>query len=211
MELSLLYPPEWVQYARCGGDPDPDRFFPDADRDESDLAGLTERQRRTVRRKRREAVRAFCNGCRVQRECLDYAIENDEPVGMWGGLTRQERDALRRDAPATPASGAVTDVTDEQLTEAAYKHETYQKAAASLGMTRDEYLERVKAAGLWSWWNRPFTPHEKALVFTDRREMTLEALARQLQRSRAQLVNALQTRRRQLRRQARREKEDNGQ
>lgn len=209
MGLSLLYPPEWVQYARCGGDPDPDRFFPDADRDESDLAGLTERQRRTVRRKRREAVRAFCNGCRVQQECLNYALANDEPVGVWGGLTRQERDALQRDAHVAPDT--VTDVTDEQLTEAAYKHETYQKAAASLGITRDEYLERVKAAGLWSWWNRPFTPHEKSLVFTDRRELTLEALARQLQRSRAQLVNALQTRRRQLRRQARRETEDNGQ
>lgn len=208
MELSLLYPPEWVQYARCGGDPDPDRFFPDVDRDEDDLAGLTERQRRTVRRKRREAVRAFCNGCRVQQECLAYAIENDEPVGMWGGLTRQERDALQRDAPATSVSGTVT---DEQLTEAAYKHETYQKAAASLGMTRDEYLERVKAAGLWAWWNRPFTPHEASLVFTDRRELTLEELARQLQRSRAQIINALQTRRRQLRRQARREKEDSGQ
>lgn len=208
MELSLLYPPEWVQYARCGGDPDPDRFFPDADdRDEDDLAGLTERQRRTIRRKRREAVRAFCNGCRVQQECLNYALENDEPVGMWGGLTRQERDALRRGTPAASVAGPVT---DEQLIEAAYKHETYQQAAASLGMTRDEYLDRVKAAGLWSWWNRPFTPHEASLVFTDRREMTLEELARQLQRSRAQIINALQTRRRQLRRQARQEK-DNGQ
>lgn len=207
MELSLLYPPEWVVYARCGGDPDPDRFFPDVDRDEDDLAGLTERQRSTVRRQRREAVRAFCNGCRVQQECLNYAIENDEPVGMWGGLTRQERDALQRGAPAAPVPGAVT---DEQLTEAAYKHETYQQAATSLGMTRDEYLKRVKAAGLWARWNRPFTPYESALVFTDRRELTLEELARQLQRSRAQIINALQTRRRQLRRQARQEK-DNGQ
>lgn len=203
----LMYPPEWVSRARCGGDPDPDRFFPDVDRDESDMDGLTEHQRSAVRRERRQAVRAFCNGCLVKAECLSYALENDERVGMWGGLTRQERVALQSDACIEPVADTVT---DEQLIEAAYKHETYRKAAVSVGMTRDEYMARVEAAGLLAWWNRPFTPYESALVFSDTRELTIEELARQLQRSRVRLTAARQTRRRQLQRRAQRE-EDSGQ
>ena len=206
MEL-LTYPPPWVSRARCGGDPDPDRFFPDVDRDESDMDGLTEHQRSAIRRERRQAVRAFCNGCLVKTECLSYALENDERVGMWGGLTRQERVALQHEMLIEPVADTVT---DEQLIEAAYKHETYRKAAASVGMTRNEFMSRVEAAGLLAWWNRPFTPHESSLVFSDARELTLEELARQLQRSRARLTAALQTRRRQIQRRAQRE-EDSGQ
>lgn len=41
-------------------------------------------------------AKALCARCPVQRECLDGALERDEPYGVWGGLTRQERLKLRR-------------------------------------------------------------------------------------------------------------------
>lgn len=36
-------------------------------------------------------ARAFCNRCPVRNLCLDYAIENEELIGMFGGLTPKER------------------------------------------------------------------------------------------------------------------------
>lgn len=32
-----------------------------------------------------------CRNCRVRRQCLEYALENDERYGIWGGLTAKER------------------------------------------------------------------------------------------------------------------------
>jgi WhiB family redox-sensing transcriptional regulator len=38
----------------------------------------------------REA-KAVCFGCPVRETCLEFAIENGERFGVWGGLTPQER------------------------------------------------------------------------------------------------------------------------
>lgn len=43
----------------------------------------------------REA-RAWCNSCPVQPECAAYAFDNAFTDGMYGGLTPEERRALRR-------------------------------------------------------------------------------------------------------------------
>lgn len=32
------------------------------------------------------AARAKCNACPVRRECLRYAVDNDERWGIWGGV-----------------------------------------------------------------------------------------------------------------------------
>jgi hypothetical protein len=56
--------------------------------------------------------------CPVRQECLDYAEANDEPTtdriggGIWGGLQRRERRALRRSGwrPGMPAP-AVPELT----------------------------------------------------------------------------------------------------
>lgn len=37
------------------------------------------------------AAKAVCGGCPVADECLAYALANQEPVGVWGGLTVEER------------------------------------------------------------------------------------------------------------------------
>lgn len=42
------------------------------------------------RREQRLAVEV-CTGCRVRVDCLTYAIAAQEPAGIWGGLTTEER------------------------------------------------------------------------------------------------------------------------
>lgn len=39
-------------------------------------------------------ARAICNECPVKKECLTYAIENDE-VGVWAGTTTNQRRKIR--------------------------------------------------------------------------------------------------------------------
>jgi hypothetical protein len=43
---------------------------------------------------RRRAIQ-ICQRCPVRVECLAYAIDSDEQYGVWGGLTVDERRALR--------------------------------------------------------------------------------------------------------------------
>ena len=45
----------------------------------------------------REAKR-ICSTCEVRRECLEFALENDERFGIWGGLSEPERRRLKRAA-----------------------------------------------------------------------------------------------------------------
>jgi WhiB family transcriptional regulator, redox-sensing transcriptional regulator len=44
----------------------------------------------------REAKR-ICQLCEMRATCLEYALENDERFGVWGGLSEKERLDLRRD------------------------------------------------------------------------------------------------------------------
>jgi WhiB family transcriptional regulator, redox-sensing transcriptional regulator len=42
--------------------------------------------------------RALCaqTDCEVRAECLEYALENDERFGIWGGLSERERRRIKR-------------------------------------------------------------------------------------------------------------------
>jgi WhiB family transcriptional regulator, redox-sensing transcriptional regulator len=68
--------PTWQRSANCLG-VDPDLFFPER-------GGST-----------REA-KEVCRGCVVRQECLQYALDNSEKFGIWGGLSERERRRLRR-------------------------------------------------------------------------------------------------------------------
>ena len=43
----------------------------------------------------REAKR-ICAMCEMRSVCLEYALNNDERFGVWGGLSEKERLSLRR-------------------------------------------------------------------------------------------------------------------
>ena len=45
----------------------------------------------------REAKKV-CQGCPVQAECLEYALENNEQFGIYGGLSARERQRMKREA-----------------------------------------------------------------------------------------------------------------
>jgi WhiB family redox-sensing transcriptional regulator len=43
----------------------------------------------------REAKR-ICGMCPIRDACLEYALDNDERFGVWGGLSEKERLEIRR-------------------------------------------------------------------------------------------------------------------
>lgn len=71
----------WQHRAACR-DADPDLFFPLAREDAETLLQI-------------EAAKAYCRTCPVDKECLGHALAHGS-VGIWGGLTDAERDAVRR-------------------------------------------------------------------------------------------------------------------
>lgn len=42
------------------------------------------------------AAKKLCRTCPVITECLEYALENGEMFGIWGGMSTNERLKLRR-------------------------------------------------------------------------------------------------------------------
>ena len=66
----------WQDQALCA-QTDPEAFFPEK-------GGST-----------REAKKV-CASCEVRTQCLEYAIENDERFGLWGGLSERERRRLKK-------------------------------------------------------------------------------------------------------------------
>ena len=66
----------WQDEGNCLG-ADPDLFFP------SPGDSL-------------KAAKAVCNSCVVRAECLEYALENGEKYGIWGGMSERERRRIRR-------------------------------------------------------------------------------------------------------------------
>lgn len=72
---------DWRHHALCR-DEDPELFFP---------VGTTGPAARQVDR-----AKAICARCPVTQECLTWALENGQDAGIWGGLSEDERRALRR-------------------------------------------------------------------------------------------------------------------
>jgi hypothetical protein len=43
-------------------------------------------------------AKAICDVCPVQQDCLSFAVDNNEPDGMWGGLSPRQRKHLKETA-----------------------------------------------------------------------------------------------------------------
>lgn len=65
----------WASQARCRG-LDPEMFFP-------------------VRGEATAATKATCDACPVRGQCLEYALDAPERLGVWGGLSERQRRPLR--------------------------------------------------------------------------------------------------------------------
>ncbi|MEX0991577.1 MAG: WhiB family transcriptional regulator [Actinomycetota bacterium] len=72
---------DWVNKAKCREE-DPELFFP---------IGSTGPAAIQV-----EAAKSVCMVCDVRAACLEWALTTGQDAGVWGGLSEDERRALRR-------------------------------------------------------------------------------------------------------------------
>ena len=77
---------EWQHRSACRGEAGVD-FYPPMHH---------ERKHERLARERRAT--AVCASCPVRLDCLEHAVAADERYGIWGGLTQDERQQLRRTA-----------------------------------------------------------------------------------------------------------------
>jgi WhiB family redox-sensing transcriptional regulator len=73
---------DWRDKAACN-DADPELFFPIGNTSKRALEQTEEAKR-------------ICQGCQVSSQCLRWALETGQDHGIWGGLTEDERAALKR-------------------------------------------------------------------------------------------------------------------
>ncbi|MGC3002354.1 WhiB family transcriptional regulator [Streptomyces sp. G35A] len=76
----------WRNRAACRTE-DPDLFFPIGT---SGPALMQTEQAKTV-----------CRRCPVREQCLEWALDTRQTIGVWGGTSETERQTLRRRAAAS--------------------------------------------------------------------------------------------------------------
>jgi WhiB family redox-sensing transcriptional regulator len=80
----------WQDSAACRGD-DSAWFFP------------AEAEQRRARLRREARAKAVCWQCPVMQLCRDHALRVEEPAGIWGALTEEERAQILLPSGPTPA------------------------------------------------------------------------------------------------------------
>jgi len=68
----------WREHANCKGI-NPNLFHPEQGGSGRDV----------------DAAKAVCSVCTVRQECLDYALDNYEMFGIWGGTSERQRRRIR--------------------------------------------------------------------------------------------------------------------
>ncbi|QIV79575.1 WhiB family transcriptional regulator (plasmid) [Mycolicibacterium frederiksbergense] len=98
---------DWAEKARCP-ETDPEAFFPEK-------GGST------------KEAKKVCQRCPVKDPCLQWALDNDERFGVWGGLSERERRRLQRGLdPNRTTDGEI--VEPQALPAIAASTEDYQDA-----------------------------------------------------------------------------------
>jgi len=75
----------WRLRGACRG-LDPDVFYPSSE--EEDV----------------QRAKVVCDRCVVQQQCLEFALDNRESEGIWGGATEKERRRILRQRRKTAAA-----------------------------------------------------------------------------------------------------------
>lgn len=97
---------DWAEKARCP-ETDPEAFFPEK-------GGST------------KEAKKVCQRCPVKVECLQWALDNDERFGVWGGMSERERRRLKRGLEPNRTRGEI--VEPHVLPAIAASAEDYQDA-----------------------------------------------------------------------------------
>ncbi|GGX01041.1 transcriptional regulator WhiB [Streptomyces malachitofuscus] len=80
----------WRNSAACRTE-DPDLFFPIGTSGPALL--------------QTEQAKGVCRRCPVREQCLEWALETGQSIGVWGGTSEDERRALKRRIAARRSSG----------------------------------------------------------------------------------------------------------
>lgn len=78
-----MTPEPWMASGTCATTGNPDDWFADEGMRGKRMESYT-----------RQAIEA-CRSCPVQQTCLEYAIDEEIPYGVWGGVTAQGRRRLK--------------------------------------------------------------------------------------------------------------------
>ena len=78
---------DWQLQAACRG-MDGEWFFP------------PDREQAKARRSRISKAKAVCAHCPALIPCRDFALDNGEPFGVWGGLSEDDRERATRQISA---------------------------------------------------------------------------------------------------------------
>jgi len=110
--------PNFAQ-AICATLEDQDFFFPDGRTDEAE---------------RLPELKAICASCIHRKECLEYAISNEIPYGIWGGSTPREREKVLypRRIPVGEMANRILELRERDFN----AHEIAQSLDTSIGYVR---------------------------------------------------------------------------
>ncbi len=96
---------EW-QYQGACRDLDPEMFF------------LPVGERRPRRRNRENAAKAVCASCPVIAACRAHALAVQEPYGIWGGLSEDDRAVILERQGVTPLTIPAAIVAENEISHA---------------------------------------------------------------------------------------------
>lgn len=83
---------DWRHHSVCR-DEDPELFFP---------VGTSGPALLQI-----EQAKKVCGRCPVSSECLNWALETGEDTGVWGGMSEEERRAVKRHGGLRTRVGAL--------------------------------------------------------------------------------------------------------
>ena len=119
---------DWQAQARCQY-ADPDLWFPEK--------GGSPRE-----------AEAVCRSCTVRLQCLDYALRNEEPSGVWGGYNEHARRVVARRYRAGESLEDITAGDDVALYDRqdAAKERAQERERARYRACRQANRERLAAS-----------------------------------------------------------------
>jgi hypothetical protein len=89
----IFLPKDYPDFEEFGDAPcsqgDPDAFFPE-DRPDGNM------QHNRIAYPMERYAKTSCFGCPYRFRCLEYAMKNEDLIGIWGGTTEAERRKMRR-------------------------------------------------------------------------------------------------------------------
>ena len=109
--MNIFLPEDYPDFEEFGAPPCaesfPDAFFTEEKSETFVLRNGKERTQSWARYDYEKEAKSLCAECPYKARCLEYAVNNPDLLGIWGGMTERQRRAIRKarnTAPSKPAS-----------------------------------------------------------------------------------------------------------